>query len=182
MKMSYPTVPVLSKTLIGTDANFNGDRGVEFQTDPETIVGEISMVAIIQIASWDDVKDQFHYIISQNNGDNTQPENFLRIRGNGTRVIFECGAWLNGVNHEIGVDLDRNKHIGVELYLVGRYNASVKKWSLSINGEETVSPQVESVGAVAVNNGKWMIATHNFAGKERYFKGQIFYAAVYNLQ
>jgi hypothetical protein len=122
----------------------------------------------------------FHYIISQNNGDNSKPENFLRIRGNGTRVIFECGVWISGANHEIGVDLDRNKHIGVELYLVGRYNATAHKWSLSINGEEVVSTQTDPVGAVAVDDGQWMIATHNCPGKERYFKGQIFYAAVDN--
>jgi hypothetical protein len=75
--MNYTLSPVLSKTFTGNDANFNGDRGVAFQAAAgPTTVDAITMGAIIKIASWDDVKDQFHYIISQNNGDNTQPEKF----------------------------------------------------------------------------------------------------------
>jgi hypothetical protein len=51
--MAYPTVPVLSKTFTGNDADFNGNRKVAFKTGtgPE-IVGEITMAAIIKIASW----------------------------------------------------------------------------------------------------------------------------------
>ncbi|MDR2643559.1 MAG: hypothetical protein LBC74_12280 [Planctomycetaceae bacterium] len=156
----------MSKTFVGNDANFNGDRGVAFSNEVgHTINGEIVMVAIILINSWDDVKDLFHYILGQNNGDNSQPENFFRIRGNGTRVIFECGAWINGVNHEIGFDLDRNKHIGVILYIVGRYDPTAKKWSMRVNDEEIISTTTDDVGAVAVPNGLWMIGTHNFPGK-----------------
>jgi hypothetical protein len=93
--MNYTLSPVLSKTFSGSDADFNGDRGVAFQAAAgPTIVGAITMAAIIKIASWDDVKDQFHYIISQNNGDNTQPENFSAYEET-VRVCFlnaACGS------------------------------------------------------------------------------------------
>ncbi|MDR1477396.1 MAG: hypothetical protein LBJ00_00460, partial [Planctomycetaceae bacterium] len=179
--MAYPTVPVLNKTFSGGDEIFNGNKGVAFKDENGPVIqGQIVMTAIIWVESWDDVKDQFHYIISQNNGDNTQPENFLRIRGNGTRVIFECGAWINGANHEIGFDFDPSKHIGVELYIAAGYDSGEKKWYMRVNDEEITSTTTDNVGAVAVPDGRWMIGTHNFAGKERYFKGKIFYAAVYD--
>ncbi|MDR1480752.1 MAG: hypothetical protein LBJ00_17645 [Planctomycetaceae bacterium] len=124
-----------------------------------------------------DVEEGFHYIVAQNNGDNTNPELFLRLRGQKGRVIFECGVWQNPNNYEVGVDLDANQ-IGKELFIVGIYDKTVKSWILMINGV-VVATAPNDNGPVAIDAG-WMIGKHDFPGKERYFIGEIYFAAVYN--
>jgi hypothetical protein len=124
-----------------------------------------------------DVAEGFHYIVAQNTGDNTNPELFLRLRGQKGRVIFECGVWRNPNNYEVGVDLDADQ-IGKELFIVGMYDKTVKSWILMINGA-VVATAPNDNGPVAIN-ANWMIAKHDFPGKERYFIGEIYFAAVYD--
>ncbi|MDR1480607.1 MAG: hypothetical protein LBJ00_16890 [Planctomycetaceae bacterium] len=170
--------PVLSKTLTGNDAYFDGKYETFSSTAGPQISGAITYMAKIKIASWEDLTEGFHYIIGQNNGDNTKPENFLRIRRKGNRAIFECGSWVNPVNHEIGADIDPNKHIGKDLFIIGFYDSAAQEWGLSVNGE--IVRTSDQTGAVAVEDAFWVIGKHDFTGKERYFKGYIYYAAVFN--
>ncbi|MDR1480756.1 MAG: LamG domain-containing protein [Planctomycetaceae bacterium] len=174
--------PVLSKVLTNGDEVFDGTKQVPFSgvAGPE-ISGTIMLVAHIFINSINDVLNLFHYIISHNksDGDNTDPEIYLRIRGRGSEstVGFECGSWVDQVNHLVRVPLDKNKHIGKELYIVGLYDGTA--WKLCINGV-LVGSSTDTQGAVAVKNAQWMIGSHNLPAKPRYFIGKIFSAAVYD--
>jgi hypothetical protein len=87
--MSITTTPVREKALLKNDSIFSGNKIVMMsdQTGP-TITGNITIRAFVCIATKDDVKDDFHYIVCQNIGDNKNPEIFLRLRGDGTNANF----------------------------------------------------------------------------------------------
>ncbi|MDR2345588.1 MAG: LamG domain-containing protein [Planctomycetaceae bacterium] len=174
--------PELFKILENGDENFDGSKQVPFKnTNGPTITGTITLIAHIFIESIDDVLNLFHYIISHNksDGDNTDPEIYLRIRGRGSEstVGFECGSWVDQVNHQIRVSLDANKHIGKEIYLVGLYDGAA--WKMYINGV-LMGTSTDAQGAVAVTDAQWMIGSHNLPTKPRFFIGKIFSAAVFD--
>jgi hypothetical protein len=173
--MAYPTVPVVSRGFAEEDSKFEDNR-FEVLGAATIESSEITMVARIKINKIEDVAQGFHYILGQNKGNNTEPENFLRLRGQSGRVIFLCGTWRNQENHEIGFDLDAKKHLNKELNIIGRYNNTTKTWSLNINGEVKSVP--DNVGASRVE-ADWLIGRHNFDGKWRSFIGNIYYAAIY---
>ncbi|MDR2642849.1 MAG: hypothetical protein LBC74_08640 [Planctomycetaceae bacterium] len=113
---------LLSKNFDYDDAYFGGQREVAFtNTDGPEITGAIRIAAKIKINSVDDVINGFHCIVSHNkrDGDNTYPENFLRIRGRGSEptIHFECGSWVNQINYLVQANFNKSEHVGKEIYV-----------------------------------------------------------------
>jgi hypothetical protein len=170
--------PIL--TFKPQNAYFDGSRFETFPADIGNIEieGAITIIAKIKIRKWEDLHEGFQYITGQNNGDNTTPEIFLRIRRKGNEALFEGGSWINPQNYEIGFWINQLKHIDKELCIILIYYNDSKEWVMNINGE--INYTSKAVGAVKVKNAIWTIGKHNFTGKERYFKGDIYYVAVFS--
>jgi hypothetical protein len=170
--------PLHQKYFFGTDAEFNGNREVLLSESPGPVVeGAVILRAVCQVDKMEDLLYGFHYLISQNEGDKTNNENFLRFREIGGTVYFEFGSWDGEKNSLVQVPVEE-KHIGIGLDIVGVCAGAGKDWVLYINGAEA-GREGNAAGALPRENAFWVAGSHHYEDDPRYFQGKIFYAGVY---